>query len=70
MKRQDESDRDPSERYYWLQSPVCLERRGDPRAGAFAPRLLLELAYKTGHALSRIPGVGCAEYFSSASGRR
>jgi len=58
VRRQDESDRDPSERYYWLQSPVCLERRGDQRAGASAPRLLLELAYKMGRALSQMLGVG------------
>jgi hypothetical protein len=49
--------RDPSERLYWLQSPVCLERREDPRAGASPPRLLVELARKTGCALSRILGV-------------
>ena len=58
MKRRDESVCDASERYYWLQSPVCLERRGDQRAGASAPRLLLELAYKTGRALSQMLGVG------------
>ena len=58
VKRRDESVCDASERYYWLQSPVCLERREDPRAGASSPRLLVQLARKTGCALSRIFGVG------------
>ncbi len=58
MKRRDESVCDASERYYWLQSPVCLERREDPRAGASPPRLLVQLACKTECALSQIFGVG------------
>jgi hypothetical protein len=57
VNRRDDSVRDPSEMYYWLQSPVCLERRGDPRGGASAPHLLLDLACKTGRALYRMLGV-------------
>ncbi len=57
MRRRDEVVRDPSERLYWLQSPVCLERREDLRGGASPPRLLVELARETGRALSRILGV-------------
>lgn len=57
MSWRDEVVRDPSERLYWLQSPVCLERREDSREVAPPPRLLVELARKTGRALSRILGV-------------
>ncbi len=57
MSRRNRVVRDPSERLYWLQSPVCLERREDSREGAFPPRLLVELARKTGRALSQILGV-------------
>jgi hypothetical protein len=54
VSRRDEVVRDPSERLYWLQSPVCLERRAEPREVASPPRLFVELACKTGRALSRI----------------
>ena len=48
---------DPSERYYWLHSPVCLERRSDQRGGASLPHLLVKLACKAGCAFSRILGI-------------
>jgi hypothetical protein len=57
VSRWDEVVRDPSERLYWLQSPVCLEQREEPREGASPLRLLVELACKMGRALSRILGV-------------
>lgn len=57
MSRQDEVVRDPSERLYWLQNPVCLERRENLREGA-PPRLLAELARKVGRALVRVFGDG------------
>lgn len=57
MSRRNALVRDPSERLYWLQSPVCLERREGLRGGAPPPRLLVELARKTGRALPRIFGV-------------
>jgi hypothetical protein len=57
VSRRGEVVRHPSERLYWLQSPVCLERREEPREGASSPRLFVELACKTGRVLSRILGI-------------
>jgi hypothetical protein len=57
VSRRDEVVRDPSERLYWLQSPVCLERREGLREGASPLRLFVEWARKTGRVLSRILGV-------------
>lgn len=54
MSRPNEVTRDPSERLYWLQSPVCLERREDLRGGAPPSRSLVKLARKMGRVLSRI----------------
>jgi len=54
VSRRDEVVRDPSGRLYWLQSPVCLERREEPREGASPLRLLVELTRKSGRALARI----------------
>jgi hypothetical protein len=50
--------REPSERLYWLYSPVCLERREEAREEAPPFRLLAELARKAGRALSRVLGIG------------
>ena len=56
MRRRGEVVRDPSERLYWLQSPVCLEQREGSREVAPPPRLLVELACKMGRALFRVFG--------------
>jgi hypothetical protein len=58
VSRRDESSvHDPSERYYWLQSPVCLERWEGAREEAPPFHLLAALACKVGQALSRIFGL-------------
>lgn len=57
MSRRDEVVRDPSERLYWLQSPVCLERREGSREVASPPRLFMELARKMSRALARTYGI-------------
>ncbi len=56
MSRRDEVVRDPSERLYWLYSPVCLERPEVAREEAPSLRLLAQLMRKVGLALVRMLG--------------
>jgi hypothetical protein len=57
MSQRDEvTTRDPSERLYWLYSPVYLERPEEAREEAPSLRLLAQLLRKTGRALIRMLG--------------
>ena len=55
MSQQDEVvAREPSERLYWLHSPVCLAHSEEAREEAPLFRLLARLVRKTGIALLRM----------------
>ena len=62
MNRRDEVVSDPSERLYWVNNPVCLERREEAGRGSREEvpplRLFAELTRKTGGAFARILGRG------------
>ena len=57
MSQRDEA-RGPSDRLYWLWSPVCLEWPEETREEAHQLHLLAGLARKTGRALARVLGLG------------
>jgi hypothetical protein len=54
VSQRDEVTHDPSERLYWLYSPVCLERPEESREEAPSLRLLAQLMRKMGLALVRM----------------